>query len=389
MKIFHLITSLKIGGAESALINFLTAANNNPHEHVVAYFHPGPNLEKIHALNITTHHITGLISYTDPIGLWKLARLIKQEQPNIIHSALWSANIIGRLMAKYFSLPIICDIHGNSFDEGKFRNWFDRQTVGYATKIVAVSTSTHDTYHTNIIAQLKDPNLANNLITINNGIDCPSVCSRAQKHQLKRADFGLTDNDFVIGALGRLEPIKSYDILIKAFREVQEGTACGKNSHKKTTLMIVGGGSQEQTLKTLCSDLGISEKVIFVGYRTDAISFYPLFDCFVLSSQSEGLSIALLEALCFGLPIITTNQTPIHDVIEHNVNGLIVPTNNIQALAEAIKSLRENNDLRISMQKANKALVADRFSLKKTITSYHKIYTEKAVLFSDKNKTRL
>ncbi len=384
MKIFHLITSLKIGGAESALVNFLGAAQQNPHEHIVAFFHQGPNIERLNALGITTYHITGKFFYGDPLGLWRIAKLIKQEKPDLIHSALWSANIIGRLLAKYFKIPIICDIHGNSIDEGKLRNWLDRKTFAYATKTIAVSTSTHNAYNANIIAPLNKPKLTNNLITINNGIDCPSVCLKAQKNKLKRADFALSDNDFVIGALGRLEPIKSYDVLIKAFAECASSV---RNAHLK--LLIVGGGSQEQALKNLCANLAIRDKVIFTGFRSDAISFYPLFDCFVLSSQSEGLSIALLEALCFGLPIVTTNQTTEHDVIENEVNGLIVPPNNTQALALAIKRLFENKEKCVSMQQANKQLVANKFSLTQTVTAYHTTYTNIFMEIDAKNKVLL
>jgi glycosyltransferase involved in cell wall biosynthesis len=380
MKIFHIITSLKIGGAESALVNFLHVANNNPHEHVVAYFYPGPNVQRLEACGIPTYHIKGIVHYADPVAFWRLARLIKQTQPNLIHSALWAANIVGRVMAKYFALPIICDVHGNSFDEGKLRNWFDRKTVGFATKIVAVSSSTHEAYCTNIIAATKNTQLTNNLITINNGIDYQATRLRAQQYQHTRIQLGLHDDDFVVGTIGRLEPIKSYDVLIKAFTYI---------TAPNVKLVIVGGGSQEQALKHLCTELGITTNVLFMGYRTDATSFYPLFDCFVLSSQSEGLSIALLEALCFGLPIITTNQTSQHDVIEHNVHGLMVPPNNPQALAHAIKCLFENKEQRVAMCQACLHLVQHKFSLTSTINAYHEVYRNVVMNFSHKNKAHL
>ncbi len=363
MKILHIITSLKIGGAESALINFLRTAHNNPHEHIVAYFYHGPHVATLTNLGIATHHIQGWFSYADPYALWQLIRLIKRSKPNLIHSALWSANIIGRLMARWFNIPIICDIHGNSFDEGKIRNWFDRATVGYASAIVAVSRSAYEAYQTNILT----PATKTKLTCINNGIDYQSARSTAYQHPLTRAEFGLNDHDFVIGTIGRLEPIKSFDILIKACKDIKQ---------ENIKLLIVGGGSQEPALKKLAASLGIANQVIFTGQRTDALRFYPLFDCFALSSQSEGLSIALLEALCFGLPVITTHTTKHHDVITHEVHGLLVPPNDVAALAQAISTLVASPDLQTTMRQNNQALVEKKFSLASTVAAYQQVYAQ-------------
>jgi glycosyltransferase involved in cell wall biosynthesis len=382
MRILHVITSLKIGGAESALVNFLTVANNNPHEHIVVFFHKGPNVERLHALGIKTYHITGIVTYCDLIGILRLAKLIKALQPSLIHSALWSANIIGRLMARCFSLPIVCDIHGNSLAEGKYRNLLDRLTVDYATKLVAVSSSVYAAYRDNIIATQKNRSLDNNLVTINNGIDYHTVHRLAQQHYQTRKNFGLTDDDFVVGAIGRLEPIKNYNVLISAFAQCLLAT-----NSKKIKLVIVGGGSQEQELKLLCTKIGIKNNVIFTGYRTDAVGFYSLFDCFVLASQSEGLSISLLEALCFGLPIITTSATHQHDVIENNTHGIVIQPGNELQLSSSIKTLFETAGKIESMRQANKFLVMQNFSLNTTINLYHDLYKTLAGCFYTKKKT--
>lgn len=370
MKILHLITSLKIGGAESALVNFLQAIKHPPYTqdtHIVAYFHDGPNVQVLQQLGFELHHITGRLSYTSPEALWKLAKLIKTTKPDILHSALWSANIIGRCMARLFKIPIICDIHGNSFDEGIFRNWFDRATAHYANAIVAVSTSTQEAYKKNILSRSKKKPA---IITINNGIDCHALRIKAQEHPRTRQEFGLSTTDFVIGAIGRLEPIKSYDLLIKAFHNIVQK----KLKLQTIKLMIVGGGSQEGALRELTEHLGIQQNVIFVGAQPHAIGFYPLFDCFALSSQSEGLSIALLEALCFGLPIITTHHAKNHDVIVDRMNGLLVPCNNIPSLADAITTLATDKSLQTVMNSNNRILVENDFSLQSTVDSYDQLY---------------
>jgi glycosyltransferase involved in cell wall biosynthesis len=374
MKILHLITSLKIGGAESALYNFLEQAANGQNEHVVIYFHDGQNAKKIAHLGITVIQIQGLISPYDPVGIWRLHNCITQQKPTLIHSALWSANIIGRLLAKLHKIPIICDLHGNSYDEGWLRNFIERKTAHLSSKIIAVSENTRTVYCENIINRITDKakqkNIMQKVIIVNNGIDFYALLHHATKNKITRNDIGINKSDFIIGAVGRLEPIKSYDVLIKAFAYLV-------NDEKilNVKLCIIGGGSQENTLKQLTKKLQIDHKTIFLGQQENPYQFYPLFDCFVLSSNSEGMSIALLEALAFGLPIITTNNHPTHDVIQQGIHGFIVPPQQPITLVQRLKFLIENTDAAQKMHLENKALATTNFSLKKTVDTINDLYT--------------
>lgn len=368
MKIMHLITSLKIGGAEQALANFLHHVKNNQDQHLVVFFYDGPINKKIQAMGFCTHHIRGLIHYADPQALWRLFKLIKKENPDIIHTALWSANIIGRLIAKLCKIPIMCDIHGKSSDEGKLRNKLDRLTVNQATALVAVSQETQQNYYQTIIAPLKNNTLLNQrLSTIPNGIDCATIHANAQKDPLTREALGLTNHDFIVGAVGRLEPIKSYDLLIKAL------ALCSHQPEIK--LILVGGGSQEPLLKKLVQTHALEQQVLFAGPQDNAHRFYPLFDCFALSSQSEGLSIALLEALCFGLPIITTHHHTTHDVITHGKHGYLIPPGDIAQYASTIQNLYLNrHNLKQTFATVNQQLVLHQYSIASTAQTYTNLY---------------
>jgi glycosyltransferase involved in cell wall biosynthesis len=385
MKVLHIITSLKIGGAESALYNFLeyiTAKKSDlASHHYVAYFHHGPNVEKINSLGIKTYHIKGLIFIYDPLFFICLKRVICKISPNIIHTALWSANIIGRLLGKYIEIPVICDLHGNSFHEGYFRNKLDQHTVGLAYKNIAVSNSVIEAYQKNIIKNFHKKSLQkkvfSRVVVIQNGIDVKLIRNKTVNQKSFRSKIGLNKNDFVIGTVGRLDPIKSYDVLIKAFSmffENYKTIFTPEFQHPK--LCIVGEGKDEQKLKYLSERFNLTKHVIFAGAHPDAYKFYPLFSCFVLSSQSEGLSIALLEALAFGLPVITTNNGSTHEVISDKINGFLVPINNPNKLAEAFIKLYNNQPLLIKMKAANKQLVEKFFNIEKVVYNYKKIYQE-------------
>lgn len=403
MNILHLITSLKIGGAESSLVNYLSAVAEKPHAcqvgdelgyggisskfvgkdgntHSVVYFHPGPNVDKIQNMGIKTYQISGILSIYDPVFFFRLAKLIKFINPDLIHSSLWSANITARLISKFYKIPVICDLHGNSFDEGRLRNWFDRRTVNYCAKIVAVSDSVKDAYFKNIIGSKNITGASSKLAVIKNGIDVQALRYKAFKEPLTRKDFGFADNDFVIGAVGRLEPIKSYDVLIKAFAlflsRIQETKF---SSMSQAKLVIIGDGSQRESLVNLAKSLKIEPSVIFTGYRSDAYRFYQILDCFALSSQSEGLSIALLEAMAFGLPVISTNlDINRHDVITPEINGFLVYPNDIEGYALAINKLfqdhQEGQSLRNVIRQRNLELVSTEFCIDGVVDKYQKLY---------------
>lgn len=372
MKILHLITGLKVGGAESALYNLLHQLKYEPnHEHYVAYFYPGPNVARIESLGIPTFQIKGLVHKYDPIAYWRLKQLIKQINPDIIHSALWSANIIGRLIAHRLKIPIICDLHSNMEHDGTLRFFLERFFLDKAQQYIAVSKTAHSGFMkaaSHIITD-KQSSVHNKIQIIQNGINFEQTRDRAFSNPKQKVDLGFAKTDFVVGAVGRLEPIKSYDLLIKAFALIQK-----EKKHLK--LCIIGDGSEKEKLKILCDTLGITEHVHFAGQRTDALSFYPLFDCFALSSVSEGLSIALLEAMSCELPVITTHRFATHEVIDHDKNGLLVPVNNPKKLACAILKLYQNPDLRKQMGAHNTHLARTTLNITQTGGAYKKIYKQ-------------
>ena len=239
--------------------------------------------------------------------------------------------------------------------------------------IVAVGDSVYKNYIENIVCKIDHEDRKNNIkkkiVVIQNGINREKILTSI--NLLQKKEVGIKQTDFVFGTVGRLEPIKSCDVFVKAF-----GIFIKYNpeKHKDVKLVLIGDGSQKKMLQQLILRLRIQEKVLMLGMQDDVYKFYNLFDCFVLSSQSEGLSVALLEACVVGLPIITTNIGKQHDVISDNVNGLLVEPNDPNLLFAAMKKIYENKSLRKSMQNANKELVEKKFDISKTVVNYEHLY---------------
>jgi glycosyltransferase involved in cell wall biosynthesis len=373
MRILHIITSLKIGGAERALCNLLATLKTEGWSHHVAYFHDGPCRQDIHALGIPTYHITGTIHRYDPTAYHQLKQLASDISPHVIHSSLWVANIMGRLLSKQINVPVLCDLHGNCEQEGRVRNFFDRHTAHLTFTTIAVSDTVQQAYQSHIIKNISSPNkrvqAQQRLMIIKNGIDARGLRKKAVQQPLSRAEMGIPDNAFVVGSVGRFEPIKSYEYLLKAFALLNK-----KSLPQPIVLCLVGSGSQEEYLKKLAHTLDISHNTIFTGARTDTYRIYPNFNCFALSSQSEGLSLAILEAMCFGLPVVTTHEHQSHDVITRGRNGFMVKPQDFTALANAIETLIRSPETVKQMIIENSKLVDEHFDIQSVAQQYKNIF---------------
>ncbi len=311
MRIAYVISSLKVGGAEVALTQLVPRIKEKGHDVFVAFFHDGPMRARLEAAGIAVYQIKGLVGPYDPVAWWRLYRWLHALRVDLVHTSLWLANIMGRMVGAWLKISVVSDLHGNCRAEGRIRNWGDRLTAGYTAVTIAVSESVAVAYQAEIIGKRSIK-----LITVPNAIDTNRFIKAAVKAPLGRFVFNIPDEAFVIGAVGRLEAIKGYDLLIEAFALLPS------NAY----LVLVGDGSCRKELELLAAERGVAERYVVTGFRSDVFRLYQLFDCFAIASYSEGLSLALLEAMAAGCPVVTTNQTMTHDVITHGVTGLLVTT---------------------------------------------------------------
>lgn len=329
--VLHIISSLKIGGAEILLVDLINQLKAQGIDNHVIYFHDGPVAQRLRALKIPLYNVKGIISLYDPYFFYSLARIIKKINPDCIHTSLWAANFAGRIVAKLFGYPILSAVHTDVRYEGAVRNGLDHFSFFLSNRIIAVSDLAADS----LIK--KKWVTAQKIMVIKNGVDSYSVQQKAKQASIIRSDLNLAASDFVIGSVGRFISNKNYSMLIEAFKNIKQKISSAK-------LVLVGMGPEEQTLRAIVQELALTESVRFVVGKL-AYGYYPLFDCFVLSSHQEGLSIALLEALCFKLPVITSSANGQHDVIKHGFNGILINAADRLALENAILSLAVDKEL--------------------------------------------
>ncbi len=277
-------------------------------------------------------------------------------------------------MGRRYRIPVVSDLHGNCVHEGRLRSFINRHTAHLSDTTIAVADTVNDTYLDHIIRPIKNQRhqhyACNNLVVIQNGIDAHALRQQAQINPLTRPELGIPEHAFVVGSVGRLEPIKSYDVLLTAFARLCSRT----QSPRPLKLVLVGSGSQLEALRSLAQSQDIASHVIFAGEQPEAWRFYPLFDCFALSSQSEGISLALLEALCCGIPVITTHEHHHHDVITDGTHGFLVPPGDIHPLMRALETLYQHPEKAAAMGNAGRMLIDEKFSIDRVINQYRAIF---------------
>ena len=352
MKILHITSSLKVGGAESLLVDLLKTLKEREIENSVLYFHEGPNVKKIRNMKIECIKVESLFKMYDPIFLFNFFRLVKKINPDVIHSSLWAANFLSTIASKIFKIPLLCSIHLASnleqeTSDNKIRTFLEK-IIFKADSLVAVSHSLKN----ELI--LKYPQLKNKLEVIENGIAAERFGGSIHM-----------SSKFIIGTVGRFIPRKNHKFLIETFAELHK-------IYPNTELHLVGQGPLEDELKNLVFKLDLNSSIKFIK-TDDASSIYKNFDCFVLPSDQEGLSIALLEALASGVASIVIGQDSKHDVISQNENGLIVKKEKNE-LIFAISRLILDPDLKIELSQNGRELVSSKYSLDKMVSSYIEVY---------------
>ena len=363
IKVLHITSSLKVGGAESLLAQLVPCLQKDI-ENFVIYFHEGPNSEILKNSGVKTFRSWGFFYKYDLFFFIKFFRLIKKIKPDYIHTHLWFANVIGCLAGKLFGIPVINTIHLVSTVEtrasmGKFRYLLDKLTFKAAKQIILVGQNMKVNFQNNYAFVP-----AEKIFVIPNCINSELVREQGFKEQVSKESLGIDKKTFVFGCVGRLIPRKNYASLIKLFSQVN-------NSSFDCSLLIIGSGPEEEKLKILIKKLNIEDKVKIISANS-AYKFYPIMDAYITVSFEEGLSIALLEALSFGLPIILQSHNKEHELVIDGQNGLIKKTD--EEIVLAMRIFLEDFMLIKSFGDYSKKFVEEKYSLNCLVENYKNIY---------------
>jgi glycosyltransferase involved in cell wall biosynthesis len=247
----------------------------------------------------------------------QLREAIKQLGPDVIHTHGYRADLVGGLAARRSGVPWLSTVHGFIGGDRKNRiyEWLQVRSYRRAQAIVAVSGPIQSRL-------VKDGVPAAHVRLLPNAWAPRPILARDEaRHRL-----GITGRDPVIGWVGRLSREKGADVLLEALAQLP---------HRRWSASIIGEGRERPALEAQARRLGIANLVQWHGLIPDAAEVYSAFDTWVLSSRTEGMPIALFEALAAGVPAVVTRVGGVPDVVSTN-EALLVPSDDARALAAAI-----------------------------------------------------
>jgi len=339
--ILILIATDVIGGPGKGVIQFMTTANQYIQDlsyELCDFSVKGTPLDEYEfsrtamaqGIKIRKIDQSCLLDVTMP---FQICRHLREGSFSILQTHGYKANVLGMAVHKMTGIPWVAFAHGQTTENRKTRlySWLDTVAMKYADRVVAVSNGLYE-------HQLKPAGIPQSKVrVVHNAIDSDSIKPTVNRDQMRK-DLALSANNFVIGVIGRFSPEKGQDIFLRAIALAPE---LGTNFR----VLFVGDGPELDRAKSLAADLGVMDKLIFLGYRDDIPNLYQAIDLVVIPSRSEGLPNVLLEALAVGKAVIATDVGGIGEVLENRVNGLLVPFNDVKSLACAMEEIYYNKDL--------------------------------------------
>lgn len=356
----------QIGGGESHLLSLVENLEKSVFEPVVLSFTDGPMIDRLKAMNISTH----VIATTRPFDITKWKRVknfIKEQNVDLVHAHGTRANSNVLWASKSLKLPVIYTVHGWSFHPDqkpwvrKIRIMGEKYLTSRSDLNISVSASNQQTGK-EVIPSFQS-------IVINNGIDLKKF-DPDKTYKNIRKDLGLADDITLVLFIARFTLHKQPLTLLKAFAE-----ALLQNS--KMHLLMVGDGDQKEEALQLVNQLGIHEQISLQPFRLDVPDVLASADIFVLPSLWEGLPIGLLEAMAMGKSVIASNVDGTGEIIRHNENGWLVETNNLtENLVKALIQLSTDKEKQKKFKEEAIKTVSERFNAGKMTKEIEKIYLE-------------
>lgn len=371
MRILHVIPGLGIGGAEVFLESLISAWPRNNDEHIVVSFRGGEIAQRLRAKNIVVHELFPEKTITLFAGIavfQKLSQIMRDVRPDVVVSSLWSANVFSRLLCWSKRLPIISVWHNNAQFLGLFKRYIDVLTaVVFPGRMVAVSASVLESYRG---VPLLGRFLKKRSTVVENGVNVAALLDGKLRQGL-RHKFNVTPKRFVFGAVGRLIPVKAFSNLILAFHVfLQNQSLLDASAGDVPLLCIVGEGPERQGLQALIDRLKLSAHVMLCGQQDDMAPILHDFSAYVSSSKSEGLSVALLEALAVGLPFVVTPAGETGGFFRPDVDGIVVESHEVMDLAFGLIRMYAEYDKYACNAQSRTHLVSKFFSIARTAERY-------------------
>ncbi len=347
--ILHILGSAEPEGAGIARIVAALARDLDPdHYQIHACFlgGDGPLAGDLERAGAHVRTVTWRAGALDPLGAWRFWRLARNRRPSLVHQHTGGRSV-SRLARRAARAGLIYHLHGQTLEgpEGPGR----RLPSPEADLVIATSRA--------VAAQVTGA-----------GARVIYPGARITAETLPSAP-GVRNGTVVIGAAGRLVPIKGLIGLVQAIGRLNA-------SGLALRLEIAGSGPEQPALEREASRLRVQDRVAFLGGRENLQSTLAWWDIFVQPSLAEGFGIAALEAMAVGLPVVVSRVGGLPELVEDSRTGLLVPPGDPAALAQCLAGLARDPERRRALGTAGRERARERFSVEQMVKAIADVYAE-------------
>jgi len=328
----------------------------------------GVRIETLPAL----HREVGV--FRDAKAILRLARLIREERPTILHTHTAKAGAVGRiaaLLAGSARPPIVVHtFHGhvlrgyfNPLTTLGFRT-LERWLARVTTALVAVSPEVRD----DLVKLHVAPASKFTVIRLGIELDERTDVDESVRAETRR-QLGVAQDAFVVGWVGRMTAVKRTDDVVRALRGLVDR---GVDAH----LCLVGDGPDRDHLEQYAHELGVVRRCLFVGYQEDVARFYSAIDALLLPSVNEGTPVSVIESLAAQRPAVATRVGGTPDVIRDGVDGFLVEVGDADALSERLAELAADPERRAKMGHDGRERVLGRYAVERLVDDVDRLYRD-------------
>ncbi len=364
IKVLHIIKSLGRGGAEMLLQETLKQHDKERFEFHYIYFLPWKN-QMVAGLQQAGGTVTNFPAKNNIQIAFQTTKIIKYIRANkiqLLHCHLPWAGFVGRFIHMITGIPVIYSEHNKQERYHWITKKLNKLTFNKQNKVIAVSNDVAES-----IQKFIHPKIP--VQTILNGVNMEYFVRDKEKGLKTRAQCNIDPNCIVIGTIAVFRFQKRLKEWIDVFKLVEKKFPGIRGC-------IVGDGILNTEIRAYLKQQQMEEKILFPGLQTDVLPWLSAMDIFMMSSEFEGLPVALLEAMSMECAVVCTDAGGIKEVIRNNTDGFMVPVAEWKKLEEPLSYLLEHTEEIQMFGKKGRKRVEESFSLKAMVGEIEEVYEE-------------
>ena len=378
IRVMRIISRMNIGGPATHVVLLNAGLDRGGYDCLLVTGSEGANEGSLRDLALSSDLRLAMIPelgreiapWSDFVTVVKLYRLMRRERPHVVHTHTAKAGFVGRIAARLAGVPVVLHtFHGHVF-HGYFSPaktqlflLIERFGARLSTRIITISPRLREE-----IVQFGVTG-REQIEVIPLGFELEAFASQQRGAGHFKHSLGLPPNVKLVGAVGRLVPIKNIPLLLEA-------AALARQEDPDIRIVIVGDGALREALEARAEALGLGQAVVFAGWRRDLASVYADLDAVVISSHNEGTPASLIEAMATGCPVVSTRVGGVPDLIGDGETGRLVSPGEREALAAALLELFREPERTARMAELAQRQVLERHQARRLVANVDRLYRQ-------------